>query len=30
VLAGALRLLGVPPDGLDDLPATTIEQVGQP
>ncbi len=28
VLAGALRLLSVPPDGLDQLPATTLVQVG--
>jgi cell division protein FtsI (penicillin-binding protein 3) len=26
VMAGALRLLGVPPDGLDRLPATTLVQ----
>jgi cell division protein FtsI (penicillin-binding protein 3) len=26
VMAGALRLLGVPPDGLDQLPATTLVQ----
>ena len=24
VMAGALRLLGVPPDGLDTVPATTL------
>ncbi|AMN45834.1 hypothetical protein ACG33_01665 [Steroidobacter denitrificans] len=28
VLAGALRLMGVPPDGLDLLPATTLVQAG--
>jgi cell division protein FtsI (penicillin-binding protein 3) len=26
VMAGALRLMGVPPDGLDRLPATTLVQ----
>jgi cell division protein FtsI (penicillin-binding protein 3) len=26
VMAGALRLMGVPPDGLDQLPATTLVQ----
>lgn len=29
VMAGALRLLGVPPDGLDRLPATTLVQASQ-
>lgn len=28
VMAGALRLMGVPPDGLELLPATTLVQVG--
>ncbi len=26
VMAGALRLMGVPPDGLDRLPSTTLVQ----
>jgi cell division protein FtsI (penicillin-binding protein 3) len=26
VMAGALRLVGVPPDGLDRVPATTLVQ----
>lgn len=30
VLAGALRLMGVPPDGLDRLPATTLVQASAP
>jgi cell division protein FtsI (penicillin-binding protein 3) len=29
VMAGALRLLGVPPDGLDRLPATTLVQASR-
>jgi len=30
VMAGALRLMGVPPDGLDRLPATTLVQANLP
>jgi len=30
VMAGALRLLAVPPDGLDSVPATTLVQAGAP
>ncbi len=30
VMAGALRLLGVPPDGLDSLPPTTLVQADLP
>lgn len=30
VLAGALRLLAVPPDGLDSVPAATLVQAGAP
>ncbi|PZN33499.1 MAG: cell division protein [Proteobacteria bacterium] len=30
VMAGALRLLGVPPDGLDRLPPATLVQASQP
>jgi cell division protein FtsI (penicillin-binding protein 3) len=30
VMAGALRLLGIPPDGLDRLPATTLVQASDP
>ena len=29
VMAGALRLLGVPPDGLDRVPATTLVQASR-
>lgn len=29
IMAGALRLLGVPPDGLDRLPATTLVQASR-
>lgn len=29
IMAGALRLLGVPPDGLDQLPATTLVQASR-
>jgi cell division protein FtsI (penicillin-binding protein 3) len=29
VMAGALRLLGVPPDGLDRLPAATLVQASR-
>jgi cell division protein FtsI (penicillin-binding protein 3) len=28
VMAGALRLLAVPPDGLDTVPAATLVQTG--
>lgn len=30
VMAGALRLMGVPPDGLDKVPATTLVQANLP
>ena len=29
IMAGALRLLGVPPDGLDRVPATTLVQASR-